>query len=200
MYAHKMRENELRIRQSCPFCRKPAPETEAEVERRNTKRAEANDPVALSNEGAKYYRNEDYRKALENFSKAAELGDASAHLYLARMYHKGLGVEEDEEKTLYHVEEAAIGGHPEARYALGDHEWDVNKNNERAVKHWIIAATQGDDDSIKALIDAFKRGHVSKETLVATLRAHKAAVDETESPQRKAADEYFRIMDLYGNI
>ena len=38
-----------------------------------------------------------------------------------------------------------------------------------------------------------------KETLAATLRAHKAAIDETESPQRKAA-EYFRMMDLYGNI
>ena len=53
------------------------------------------------------------------------------------------------------------------------------------MKHWIIAASQGDDDSIKTLMDAYKLGFVSKEDLAAALRAHQAAVDETKSPQRQ---------------
>ena len=52
-----------------------------------------------------------------------------------------------------------------------------------------IAATQGDDDSIKALMDEFRSGMVSKENLAAALRAHQAAVEETKSPQREAAEE-----------
>ena len=36
----------------------------------------------------------------------------------------------------------------------------------------------------------FKEGFVSKEELAAALRAHKAAVDATKSPQRVAAEEY----------
>eukprot|EP00985_Skeletonema_marinoi_P023738 scaffold15966_cov170-Skeletonema_marinoi.AAC.2 len=90
------------------------------------------------------------------------------------------------------MEEAAIGGHPNARHNLGCIEEDGNE--ERAVKHWIIAAAQGNNDSIKALMDAFRRGFVSKDDLAAALRAHQAAVEETKSPQREAADAYVRKM------
>ncbi len=92
---------------------------------------------------------------------------------------------------MYHLEEAAISGHPEARHALGFVEYH-GENVERAVKHWIIAATQGYDESMKTLMEAFKEGYdVSKEDLDATLRAHQAAVDATKSPQREAAEEAF---------
>ena len=96
---------------------------------------------------------------------------------------------QDVEKDIHHLEEAAIGGHPLARHYLGGEEWN-NGNVERAVKHWIIAATQGQDDSIKALMKAFKEGHVSKEVLATALRANYAAVDATKSPQREAAENY----------
>ena len=86
------------------------------------------------------------------------------------------------------MEEAAIGGHPIARYDLGVLEWN-NGNAERAVKHWVIAARQGDDHSIKELIDMFKKGLFEKEDLATALRAHKAAVDATKSPQRDEADK-----------
>ena len=65
------------------------------------------------------------------------------------MYHEGKGVEEDIGKNNFHLE-AAIGGHPHARYHLGWHE-NNNGNVERAVKHWIIAATQGQDDQPRRL-------------------------------------------------
>ncbi len=63
---------------------------------------------------------------------------------------------------------------------------------ERAVKHLIIAATHGEDKSIKKLMDAFKRGFVEKEDLAAALRAHQAAVDETKSPQREKVEEFLK--------
>ena len=126
--------------------------------------------------------------AIEYWTKAAELGDVEAHCKLALLYQIGHGVEKDREKEIFHFEEAAIGGHPVARLNLGWHELGNNLNYERAVKHWIIAATQGQDESIKALMHLFKKGFVEKEDLAAALRAHKAAVDATKSPQREAAE------------
>ena len=124
------------------------------------------------------------------------MGNADAHYYLSFLYRDGLGVEKDEGKGMYHAEEAAIAGHPDARYYLGCVERD-NGNAERAVKHWIIAAAQGEDDSIKALLNAFKEGHVSKDELAAALRAHKAAVDATKSPQRNEADKMLLVYEKF---
>ena len=45
-------------------------------------------------------------------------------------------------------------------------------------------------------MNAYKDGLVDKEDLAAALRAHKAAVDETKSPQREEADVYYRAMGL----
>ena len=66
-----------------------------------------------------------------------------------------------------------------------------NDNFERAVKHFIIAANQGHDGSIKALMYAYKEGFVSKDDLAGALRAHQAAVDATKSTQRDVAEEYY---------
>jgi tetratricopeptide (TPR) repeat protein len=188
---NQMRQFEQRLAISCPFCRKPAPETKEEGDKLVMKRIEANDPVALWQEGGLQYKKGEYSKAFEYFTKAAKLGDADAHFKLAELYHFGRGVEKDKEKYIYHLEEAAIGGHPLARYDLGVYESN-NGNIERAVKHWIIAARQGDDDSLKELMEAFKEGYVEKDILAVALRAHHAAVDETKSPQRKAAEEFHR--------
>ncbi len=49
--ANEMREMEMRLGQSCPFCREPAPNTKEEGDKRRMKRIEANDPVALCHEG-----------------------------------------------------------------------------------------------------------------------------------------------------
>ena len=38
-------------------------------------------------------------------------------------------------------------------------------------------------------MERFREGEVEKEDLTSALRAHKAAVDATKSPQRKAAEE-----------
>ncbi|KAK1746784.1 hypothetical protein QTG54_002128 [Skeletonema marinoi] len=119
------------------------------------------------------------------FKRAAELGDVDAQYELACLYEFGKGVEKDRGKAIHHLEEAAIGGHPYARRTLGLIEWD-NGNIQRALKHFIIAASLGDDVSIKFLMKAFRSGLVSKDDLASALRAHQAAVDATKSPQREA--------------
>ena len=199
--ANRKREFEaVGLQFTCPFCREPAFITEEEADKLRMKRIEANDPVAMVQEGMKQYESGDFNRAFEHFTKAVALGDTAAHYRLAWLYQNGKGVEKDELKYIHHAEEAAIGGHPRARYNLGAHECSNNDDLERAMKHWIISAKQGDDLSIKALIKAFKHGFIEKDDLAAAFRAHKAAVDATKSPQRKAADEVKKFMDLTSRL
>ena len=194
-HANEIREEEASLEPSCPFCRTPIPDTDEGCDKQRRKRIEANDPAAMRQEGIRKYRSGDFTSSFEFCSKAAEVGDAMAHYQLSLLYQEGYGVEKDEKKDIYHLEEAAIGGHPKARYNLGCHEYRCNDNTERAVKHLIIAASQGDNDSIKVLMGPLFSWVVKKEELAAALRAHHAAVDATKSPQREAAEAFDRIQD-----
>ena len=64
------------------------------------------------------------------------------------------------------------------------------------MKHFIIAANLGHDDSLDTLKKGFRRGVVSKEDLEAALRAHQSAVDATKSPQREEAERFFQQKNL----
>jgi tetratricopeptide (TPR) repeat protein len=189
-YANKIRELNPRDAK-CPFCRDVVPTTDEEEEENNMKRIEANDPVAICQKGKKCYEEGEYISAVEYFTKAAKLGDIEAHFELSICYALGHGVEKDEKKEIFHLEESAIGGHPSARYNLGCHEERIGRI-ERAIKHMIIAANLGDGDSIEVLREEYAQGRISKENFAASLRAHQAAVDETKSPQREVAEEYYR--------
>jgi len=149
------------------------------------KRVAANDPIAIFKMGEKHYHEGDYEGAFEYWTKAAELGDVIARYQLSVLYREGQGVEKNKKKELYHLEQAAIAGHPTARYILGIYEVK-NGRDDRAVKHFIIAANLGYEDSIQKLKQGYKAGVVSKEDFVTALRAHQAAVDATKSPQREA--------------
>jgi hypothetical protein len=169
---------------SCPFCREPAVDEEEE-KKRMMERVKANDPVAMSQMGGMRFNEGDYVSAVEYWTKAAELGDDGAHYQLSTVYAEGKGVEKDEEKEVYHLEKASIGGDPVARHNLGCYE-EENGNNERAVKHYIIAANLGFELSMKALWKHYSLGNITKENLETTLRTHKAAIDEMKSPEREA--------------
>ena len=58
------------------------------------------------------------------------------------------------------------------------------------MKHFIIAANLGHDESLQILKEIYKVGQVSKDDLAKAFRAHQAAVDATKSPQREAAAKY----------
>jgi TPR repeat protein len=153
------------------------------------KRVKANDPAALYQMGGRLSKEGNYDKAFEYWTKAAELGDARARHRLGSSYYNGEGVEKDLEKAVYHWEKAAIGGHPDSRHVLALLE---DGNIERAVKHLIIAANLGLEESMKMLWKYFSAGHITKEDLESTLRSHKAAIDATKSAQRDAGEAYYR--------
>ena len=176
----------------CPFCRLPQPRTDEDTEKYEMKRVAVNDPVALRQKGLRHARSEEYDAAFDYWTKAAEMGDAMAHYNLSIMYSEGQGFEKDEKKELYHLEEAAIRGHPDARHQLGVNE-GKNGRLERSVKHFIIAANLGYDLSIKLLKELYKKEFISKEEFAAALRAHKAAVDATKSPQRESAEKFYAV-------
>ena len=185
-YANKKREIEQGLEHTCPYCREIMPETNEEADQNTMKRVKANDPIALSHLGNECHCEGDYGGAIHYWTKAAGLGDINAHHNLAGMYHEGRGVEKDKKKQIYHLEEAAIGGHPDARWNLGVYE-NKNLRIDRATKHFIIAAKLGLDKGLQKVKDGFALGIVSKEDYEAALRGHQAAVDATKSEQRDAA-------------
>ena len=133
-------------------------------------------------------RQGEYERAVEYFTKAAELGDLDAHYYLGIMYEDGQGVEKDEKKALYYGEQAAIGGHPFGRWLLGKIDHNHGKFK-RAAKHFIIAAKLLCYLSLQEVTVLFMQGIVSKEEYAASLRAHQAAVDATKSVTREVAEK-----------
>ncbi len=198
-YAHLMNniQNKKNAHGMCVFCRTLTSDKD-ELRKRKKERIEANDPPSLCFMGHECYEEGDYDKALEYFTKAAELGDAAAQYYLGRMYMEGKGVEKDNEKAVYHLEKAAIGGHPYARHNLAfiETEDDKDENTERAVKHLIIAANLGHECTMKQLLTLYKEGVVTKEEYGATLRTHQAAIDATKSSQRDQVETFLAKMGL----
>ena len=72
------------------------------------KRVAANDPAALCEYAFDLVEEGDYDGAFECWNKAAGMSDAMAHYNLSIMYRNRQGVEMDEEKEEYHLEEAVL--------------------------------------------------------------------------------------------
>ena len=194
-YANQKREIKEGLQQRCPFCREPAPKSVEESDKNVKKRIKKNDPAAMREMGKKRYDEGNYESAIEYWTKAAELGDAGAHYNLSIMYRKGQGVEKDAKEEIHHLEQASIGGHPAARNNLGCAEV-VNGRYERAVKHFIIAANLGDDDSLKFVKKLYAEGHASKVDYADALRAYQAAVGETKSVEREEAEAFYKATGI----
>ena len=193
--ANKKREHEAGLYPRCAFCREPMPKSEEEGDKNMMNRVKKNDPVAMCFMGSKRYREGAYEIALEYLTNAAGLGNAMAHHNLSTIYENGEGVERDEKKQTYHLEEAAIGGHPMARHNLGIEEWN-NDRYDKARKHFIIAANLGSQGSLSNVKKLYADGHASKEDYANALRGYQAAVDEAKSPERDEAETYFRAAGL----
>eukprot|EP00985_Skeletonema_marinoi_P022471 scaffold14356_cov194-Skeletonema_marinoi.AAC.16 len=103
----------------CPFCREPYAASRAEADRNLLKRIEAGDRVAFRQKGCQGKEEHNYSVAVEYLTKAANMDDVEAHNQLSQLYYNGEGVERDMKKAVHHLEEAAIGGHPRARFNLG---------------------------------------------------------------------------------
>ena len=120
------------------------------------------------------------------FLRAGELGRAEGYYCVGLAYIEGRGVEREEAKAKYYYELAAIGGNLDARHNLGAIELEAG-NYDNAIKHFMIAAGAGDDESLKAIRRGFLCGHITKDDFEKALRTHKEATDEMKSNQREAA-------------
>ncbi len=191
-YSAMLREAKQSLDHRCPFCREPSADDDEESHQWALERSEKNDPAALCQVGMTLHRKRDYEAAFEYLEKAAELGVAMAHFELSLMYHHGNQfAKKDMKKEVYHLEEAAIAGHPQARRTLGCIEFN-NGRFERARKHWIIAANLGDHDSLKCVKELYADEHATKEDYASALRAYQAAVAATKSSEREAAKAFYQ--------
>ena len=186
--ANQKREYVGRLEPKCAFCRKPLSKTDAECNELLMRRIEANDPVAMYSMGTEKYDKGDYKRAFEYWTRAAALGDAEAHYRLSALYHKGEGVEKNGKRELHHLKQAAIEGHPDARYNLGCFEGD-NGRVDRAMKHFIIAAKLGFDPALDTLKKTYKAELVSKDDFTEALRNYQTTIEAMKSPQRKEAEK-----------
>ena len=209
-YANQMRERKEGLKRRCAYCREPLPNTDEEFEKYRMERIKKNDPAAMCEVGKERYYEGDYKTALECLTQAAELGIAEAHYGLSVLYRDGEGVEKDEyimyregmgsggvekdeKKEIYHLEEAAIGGHPGARHNLGCFEARSGRF-ERAREHFIIASNLGDHDSLSYVKRLYAEGNASKEDYFDALRAYQVAVYATKSAERGKAEAYFEAL------
>ncbi|KAL7536862.1 hypothetical protein ACHAXR_009372 [Thalassiosira sp. AJA248-18] len=185
----------------CPFCRTPGATLPERIVERLRKRIEAGDANAMDILGCRYSTGDgvpqDSNKALELWNQASKLGCARSHRELGDIYFNGEGVEMDFEKTNYHWELAAIGGNVAARCDLGKFEGNRGNIN-RAMKHFMISAGSGHDDSLKEIQNGFSHGHVTKDDFEKALRAHKESKDEMQSDQRDAARRFLNNNSLWG--
>ncbi|KAL7529204.1 hypothetical protein ACHAXR_002848 [Thalassiosira sp. AJA248-18] len=174
----------------CPFCRAPATTSHEGAVEMLRKRIEAGDAIAMDKLGFRYSEGngvpQDFNKALELWHQAAKLGCARSHCGIGGAYQKGEGVEKDAKKAKYHWELGAMGGDVLARYNLGIVEANAG-NMIRAMKHFMILAGFGHDESLNKIQYGFSHGHVTKDEFEKALRAHKESKDEMQSDQRDTA-------------
>ena len=171
----------------CPFCNSDrVSKTVEECVEEMMKRVEANDPASICMLADSYYHGrlglqQDRTKAMELFTRAADLGFSRVHHNMADVYYKGGNLK----KTKFHVEAAAMAGDKAARSNLGILECNSG-NMERSTKHWTIAASAGCYRSMHELITLFKKGFISRESIDTTLAAYNSCCAKMRSKARDA--------------
>ena len=119
---------------------------------------------------------QNHAKTMELLARAADLGDCKANYSLAGFYYEG----GDKKKA---------AGDEEARYNLGCMEHHSG-NNERAIKHVMIAAAAGCYRAMNRLNTLFEDGAVRRESIDSTLKAYNISCAEMRS---EARDAYIRV-------
>jgi len=175
----------------CPLCRSSPPSCYEEIIERYKKRMELDDPIAICDLGSFYNvgvngLSQNHAKALELYHQAAELGHSEAYYNIGNVYYNGNGVELDKKKARYYWELSAIGGHPYSRHNLGGAE-EVSGNMDRALKHWMIAAKDGEKLSLENIKDLCKRGYATKDDYGKALCCYQSYLDEIKTDQRDEA-------------
>ena len=198
LHAVEKRDGDVGI---CPFCRTPAPTSDKELIEQTKKRMEIGDAEAMHNLGGCYFEGlyglpQDRAKALELWYQAAKLGYATSYYSIAAAYDLGNGVGRDEGKANHFWELAAMEGDTYARYNLGVYEWHAG-NMSRALRHFMIAAGGGYNDSLENIKVIFMNGEATKDDYAKALQAYQANLVEIKSPQRDEAAAFHERYKYY---
>ena len=175
----------------CAFCRTPFPDNDADVLARIRARVEKKDPAAITLLGGKYAQGglglrKNMRRAVELWAEAAELGSVEALFCLGLAYDIGKGVEQDKAKGVQFYEKAAMQGHIDSRSELGHFEAEKG-NHDRAVRHFLISAKMGHEDSVENIKQIYIHGEATKEQYAEALKGYQNAVEEAKSHDRDEA-------------
>lgn len=110
------------------------------------------DPI-FSHDASKNSRNLSYilpknegQKNFLDWKKKADEGIAKAQYEVAKAYHNGIGVQQNQQLAFQYCKMAADQGHSEAQNTLGtyfDQEKEVEKSPQDAFKYFQLAADQG---------------------------------------------------------
>ncbi|EJK46012.1 hypothetical protein THAOC_35345 [Thalassiosira oceanica] len=175
----------------CLYCRTPCPDNDADRMAMLQARVRKKDPGAINFLGEKYYfgslgLQKDRRKAVELWTEAAELGSIRAVYNIGVACKSGEGVQQDKAKALHLWSQAAMQGHVLARHNLGNHEG--NKGSyDRAVRHFLISAKMGYEDSVRTIKEMFMAGVTTKKQYAEALKGYQDAVEEMKSHDRDEA-------------
>ena len=175
----------------CPFCRTTKPKNDADMLAMIQARVEKNDPEATSFLGEYYCYGlyglqSDMHKATKLWEEASELGSTTALDNLGDSYFTGRGVQNNWAKAAEYYAKAAMQGSVLARNNLGVIEGN-RWNHDRAVRHYLISAKMGLNDSVEGIKDMFMRGLATKEQYARALQGYQDAVEEMKSPERDEA-------------
>ena len=187
----------------CPFCREPSFSTAEEGHQRLNKRVEMNDATAMSLLGGNYIEGKGTKRYVKRgvklWTRAAELGEITSCASLGDEYNPELGsntgLKKDLDKALHYYEIAAKGGHEQARFNLGALQC-IAGNVDVGVKHYMIAALQGNDLALEKVKWGYMHGHITKDDFAKALRAHQHAQDEVKSEQRTKLKQKMEKMGL----
>ena len=185
---------------TCAFCRVIDADTDGEMAKRVQLQVNKGNAHA-HNVLARYYATGENgfpinrAKSMELSLKGGELGDPSSYYNLGNMYNQ-VG---DIKKAMHYYGLAAIKGNLNARANLAKMEGYAS-NDERAYKHFLIAARGGDVESLSKVRMGITRGFVTKEEYGVALRAYQQRKNETKSEMRDEALVYQANPTMYAGL
>ncbi|MCH2095321.1 MAG: caspase family protein [Rhodobacteraceae bacterium] len=139
----------------------------AEALRRFETAATAGDPAAMTMlsrlyEGDAGLARQDFGKAIDYITQAADLNYPRAFRELGRIYAKGTLFQKDAIKSFENYEKAAAHGDPHARYELGlillRGDLGIDRNPLKALEYFQAAADQGDVSAQQRLASLYHYG------------------------------------------
>jgi len=188
----------------CEFCRQIDVDTDEERVEQVNELVKKNNPRAMEILARYHAFGEmgfrvDYAKSNELLLKAGELGCSEAYYNLGNSHYYGNGVERNVKKGKKYWELAAIGGNVGARNNLGTTEGYAG-NEQRAYRHFMIAAKAGDKECLDKVRKGFERGVVTKDDYAEALRDYQKIHEETKSEMRDEAPRYQANPSLYAAL